>query len=44
MLTMDHRQPTLNIWNGGMYVLDVICYGVWFHKSDNLDNEYRQRE
>ena len=44
MLTMDHRQPTLNIWNAGMYGLDVICYGSWYHESDNLDNEYRHRD
>jgi len=44
MLIMDHRQPTLNIWKTGMYGLDVICYGDWYHKSDNLDNKYRYRD
>jgi len=44
MQTMDHRQPTLNIWNAGMYGLDVIFYGGWHHKSENLDNEYRHRD
>ena len=44
MQTMDHRQPTLNISNAGMYGLDVICYGGWYHESENLDNEYRHRD
>ena len=44
MQTMDHRQPTLNIWNAGVYGLDIICYGSWYHKSENLDNEYRHRD
>ena len=44
MLTMGHRQPTLNIWNAGVYGLDVICYGGWYHKSENLDNEYSHRD
>ena len=27
-----------------MYGLDVICYGGWYHESENLDNEYRHRD
>ena len=44
MQTMDHRQPTLDIWNASMYGLDVICYGSWYYKSENLDNKYRHRD
>ena len=44
MLTMDHRYPTLNISNAGIYGLDIICYGSWYHELDNLDNEYRHRD
>ena len=44
MLTMDHRQPTLNIRNAGVDGLDVICYRDWYHESDNLDNEYGHRD
>jgi len=44
ILTMDHKQPTLNIWNASVYGLDIICYGGWYHESDNLDNKYRHRD
>ena len=44
MQTVDHRQPTLNIWNVGMYGLDVIFHRGWYYESDNLDNEYGHRD
>jgi len=43
MLTKSYRQSTLNICNAGVYELDVIFHGAWYHESDNLDNEYTHR-
>ena len=37
-------QPTLNIWNTGMYRLDIICYRGWYYKLDSLNNKYEYRD